>query len=83
MNAHKNLNAVIDDGTKEIAIYNRYDQPICKVHIRPSDLSILDRFKEMEDKFDEVFEPLRGIDINADGSGDSDAAWAAIKAATF
>lgn len=81
MNAHKNLSAVIDDGTKEIAIYNRYDQPICKVHIRPSDLSILDRFKEMEDSFDDVFEPLRGIDINADGSGDSDAAWTAIKAA--
>ena len=40
----------LDDGTKEITLVNPYGKVICKLHIRPGDVSIYDRYKASRDK---------------------------------
>ena len=70
---------VLDDGTKELTIVNTFNEEICKIHIRPGDLSILDRFNELRDDFGELVAPLRDVEIKNDGTSDSIEGWETIK----
>lgn len=40
---NKMLRGVVDDGTREIPLVNKFGKLICKVYMRPADMSILDR----------------------------------------
>lgn len=63
------MNAIqIDDGTREYSIQNRFGKEICKIHFRPADWSILDRYDEMKNNFSEIIGPLQTVAINADGT---------------
>lgn len=73
------LQGVIDDGTKEITLVNKYGELICKVHIRPSDLSIIDRYKDFEKDFDKIVEPLKSLDIKNDGTALFENDWKILK----
>lgn len=73
------LQGVIDDGTKEITLVNKYGELICKVHIRPSDLSIIDRYKDFEKDFDKIVEPLKSLDIKNDGTALFEKDWNILK----
>ena len=73
------LQGVIDDGTKEITLVNKYGELICKVHIRPSDLSIIDRYKDFEKDFDKIVEPLKSLDIKNDGTALFEKDWKILK----
>lgn len=53
----------LDDGTKEITLVNPYGKVICKLHIRPGDVSIYDRYKALMDDFDSIIKLLSDMDI--------------------
>ena len=50
----KKLEIVIDDGTREIPIKNTYGKEICRIHIRPGDFSIVDRYNDFTKDFEEI-----------------------------
>lgn len=70
----------IDDGTKEYRIVNQYGKEICKVHFRPADLSLLDRYNAISESLPEVLAPLQEIALKSDGTT-SDDGWDALKRA--
>lgn len=71
---------VIDDGTREIPIYNQFDEEICRIRIRPADISIMDRFDALRDDLEDTLAPLEGIGINADGTAAETDGWQTLKA---
>jgi hypothetical protein len=75
----KALKGIIDDGTRKIPIENTYGQLICNIYIRPSDISIMDRYKEFRKDFDSILDPLKNLDIDRNGEPDFEADWAVLK----
>ena len=70
----------IDDGTREYALKNQFEQEICKVHFRPADFSIIDRYNQVMHDLPALLEPLKNISISADGSAAFEEDWKALKA---
>ncbi len=77
--AIKEYKGIIDDGTREIPIENKFGKLICNIYIRPADLSILDRYKQLTDDFSAIVEPLKKLDIERDGTAAFDADWQVLK----
>lgn len=77
--ADKNI-FVLDDGTKEITIVNKYQEEICKIHIRGGDLSILDRYQKLTNDFDTIVAPLASVQLKNDGTTSFDDDWKTVKA---
>lgn len=75
----KALRGVIDDGTREIPLYNTFGKLICTVHIRPADVSIIDRYNALMKGFDSVVAPLKKINIKNDGTATFDRDWEILK----
>lgn len=75
----KPLRAVVDDGTREIPLVNRFGKLICNVYLRPADFSILDRYEEMKKDFEDIVKPLSKISIANDGTAQFDKDWAVLK----
>lgn len=73
------IQKTIDDGIKEIQLNNRYGQQICKIHFRPADYSILDRYNEFVEDFQTIVKPLENLDIKANGDATFEDQWAEIK----
>ena len=71
---------VIDDGTREIPIYNQFDEEICRIRIRPTDISIMDRFDALKNDLGDTLAPLESIGINADGTAAETDGWQTLKA---
>lgn len=71
----------IDDGTKEYKIENQYGQEICRIHIRPADLSLLDRYEAISESMVDALDPLRSIALRVDGTATDEENWAALKQA--
>lgn len=57
----------IDDGTKEITIENSYGVVLAHFFVRPSDLTILERFDALKEGLLDVIKPLAEISIRNDG----------------
>ena len=55
--ALKDLKGVIDDGTREIPLVNKFGKLICNIYIRPGDLSILDRYEDLTKDFADIVKP--------------------------
>lgn len=70
---------LVDDGTREIVLANKFGQVICKLHFRATDLSIVDRYNAVMADIPEVVKPLSNISINNDGTNTFDKDWAALK----
>ncbi len=77
--AIKEYKGIIDDGTREIPIFNKFGKLICNIYIRPADLSILDRYKQLTDDFSAIVEPLKKLDIERAGTAAFDADWQVLK----
>ena len=75
----KELRGVIDDGTREIPLVNKFGKLICNIYIRPGDISILDRYEKLTADFANIVKPLEKLDIKADGTADFDKDWAVLK----
>lgn len=70
---------IIDDGTQEIPILNKFGKHICNIYIRPADIAILDRYQALMRDFDQIIAPLQNLDINADGTASFDKDWKTLK----
>lgn len=70
---------VIDDGTQEIPIVNKFGKLICKVHIRPGDWSILDRYEKFIKDINAIIAPLQNIDIDREGNAETESGWKTLK----
>lgn len=75
----KQYKGIIDDGTREIPLVNKFGKLICNIYIRPADLSILDRYKQLTADFGDIVEPLKDLDIKNDGTAAFDADWQVLK----
>ena len=75
------MKITIDDGTKAYDLVNKFGKKICTVYFRPSDLSIIDRYKKVQSSLQEITEPLLNVDINADGTAAFETGWDALKQA--
>ena len=79
--AEKNYVGIVDDGTREIPIKNKFGKLICNIYIRPADISILDRYKRLTENLKEIIKPLEAVNINPDGTAAFEEEWAALKSA--
>ena len=70
---------VIDDGTREITLVNKFGALICKIHIRPADFSIIDRYNQMMMDFDSMIEPLKSLSLKNDGTAAFEKDWLTLK----
>lgn len=70
---------IIDDGTQKIPVMNKFGKHICDIYIRPADISILDRYQALMRDFDKIVEPLKDLNINADGTASFDQDWKVLK----
>ena len=61
----------LDEGTREYVIQNNYGEEICKLHFRPGDISMADRWDRMHTKFTDAIKPLESIGIKADGTAET------------
>ena len=75
----KVLRGVVDDGTKEIPLVNKFGKLICNVYIRPADFSIIDRYNALMKDFETVVEPLKNLDIKNDGTAAFERDWETLK----
>lgn len=79
--AIEKLRGVIDDGTREIPLYNKFNKLICKIYIRPADLSILDRYNQFAADFSQIAEPVKKLkNLKTDGTVKFDEEWEVLKA---
>ena len=70
---------VVDDGTREVPITNKYGKEICKIYFRPTDYSIIDRYDKVMARLDKILEPLSGVVIERDGSAQNSTDWKLLK----
>lgn len=75
----KELRGIVDDGTREIPLVNKYGKLICNVYIRPADFSIIDRYNDLMKDFDKVVEPLKELNIRNDGTAEFEKDWEKLK----
>ena len=75
----KEIKGVIDDGTKEIPIENKFGKLICKVYVRPGDLSIIDRYENVTARIADIVKPLEQLSLKNDGSASMDQDWEVLK----
>lgn len=75
----KEYKGIIDDGTREIPLVNKFGKLICNIYIRPADLSILDRYNQLAADFKDIVEPLKTMDIKNDGTATFDTDWQVLK----
>lgn len=73
------LRGVVDDGTREVPLVNKFGKLICKVYFRPADFSILDRYDALMQDFDDIVKPLSALDIKNDGTAAFDEGWPVLK----
>lgn len=70
---------VVDDGTREVPITNKFGKEICKIYFRPTDYSIIDRYDKVMTRLDKILEPLSGVVIDRDGSTKNSTDWKLLK----
>ena len=73
-----NNKIVVDDGTKEVEIANKYGKVFCRVHFRPADFALLDRLNNLRQEAAEIIKPLQSIGVKPDGTADTEEEWRII-----
>ena len=76
----KILHGIVDDGTREIPLVNKYGKTICTVYMRPADFSIVDRYNALMQNFNDVVKPLTELSIRNDGTAEFEQDWQVLKA---
>ena len=75
----KILHGIVDDGTREIPLVNKYGKTICTVYMRPADFSIVDRYNALMLNFNDVVKPLTELSIRNDGTAEFEQDWQVLK----
>lgn len=65
------LEIVVDDGSQRVPIRNVAGDEIGVFYFHPTDVGIIQRFNETMSKFDDIVAPLEQVDINSDGTADT------------
>ena len=73
------IKGVVDDGTQAIPIENKFGKKICTIYVRPGDLSIIDRYNEVEKRLPAIVEPLKDMGIKNDGTAEFEKDWNILK----
>ena len=73
------LRGVIDDGTREIPLYNQFGKLICNVYFRPADFSIVDRYNQLIKELPDIIKPLEELSIKSDGTAQLADEWGTLK----
>lgn len=76
--AEEKYTAVVDDGTREIPILNKFGKHICTIYFRPADFSIFDRYNELVSTIPDLVKPLENVSIKNDGTAEFEEDWAII-----
>ncbi len=76
---NKAFKAVVDDGTREIPLVNKFGKTICNVYFRPADFSIIDRYNRLVADFDSIIKPLQSVSMKNDGTAVFEDDWAVVK----
>ena len=61
---------VVDDGYREIPIWNTIHERIGTLRYNPTDLNMVNRYKEISKKFSNITFKVKDANIAPDGSGD-------------
>lgn len=74
---------VIDDGSIKVPIRNKQGDEIGVFYVRPTDISIIERYNRVADDFEKITAPLENVNINPDGTVDENnaAEYEALKQA--
>lgn len=73
------IGITVDDGMQAVPISNKMGKELGVFYFRPTDIGIIDRYNEIIEKVPDVFKPLENININTDGTADTDAEIAVLK----
>ena len=60
---------VVEDGYKEIPVYNSLHMQIGTLRYNPTDLNIVGRLKEKLSTFENILKPVTDASVDADGNG--------------
>lgn len=77
----KYLRAVVDDGTREVPILNKFGKEICKIYFRPADYSILDRLEKVGERLKAKLAALSDLELTNTGEAVHEKDTAALKEA--
>lgn len=58
---------VVDDGYKLITVQNSLGEVIGKFRFNPTDINIVNRYREISEQFNDVLKPLKDAEITAEG----------------
>ena len=58
---------VVDDGYKLITVKNSLGEVVGKFRFNPTDINIVNRYREISDQFQDVLKPLKDAEITAEG----------------
>lgn len=72
---------VVDDGAERVPIRNTLGEEIGVFYFNPTDVGIVKRFQEVAGKFSDVASPLSEIDINPDGTTNTESERIALEKA--
>ena len=61
----------VDDGSVKVPIRNKFGDEIGEFYFTPTDTGIVNRFDEVAEKVGEIIAPLEHVNINPDGTADS------------
>lgn len=59
-------NTMIDDGTKEYTIVNRFNEVLAKIRISPTDVAIVGRLEEVKNDLKAVIEKIKEINLQSE-----------------
>ena len=60
---------VVDDGYISVPVYNQLREEIGRFRFNPTDVNIVNRYKEVLGKFADVLTPLQNAGVDAEGVG--------------
>jgi len=61
---------VVSDGKRTIPIKNQIGEQIGVFRYNPTDLNMVNRYREVADKIDDIVKPLENVGITAEGEGE-------------
>ena len=59
---------VLNTGIKEYVIKDTFGNELCRIHVTGGDIGIIDRYRKLQNDYEDIIAPLKNIKIKNDGS---------------
>ena len=69
---------IVSDGKKSIPIKNQIGELIGVFRYNPTDLNMVNRYREVADKIDDIVKPLENVGITVEGEGEDEESIEAV-----